>query len=110
MRQYRKQCSSSGEDIRCEVGFAALDSWNVNFVQRFAKETGIAPTDYCQEKRLHCPEIIRKLRRDSQIMAIEAPVGLLPSLDSFTPELFRQSIREREDGHPDSSDYAGLRE
>src|SRR5258708_38626908 len=86
MRQYRKQCSSSGEDIRCEVGIAALDSWDVNFVQRFAKETGIAPTDYCQEKRLHCPEIIRKLRRDSQIMAIEAPVGLLPSLDSFTPE------------------------
>jgi len=56
-------------------------------VQRFAKETGIAPTDYCQEKRLHFSEIIRKLRRDSPIMAIEAPVGLLPSLDSFTSEL-----------------------
>src|SRR5258708_29246960 len=92
MRQYRKQCSSSGEDIRCEVGFAALDSWDVNFVQRFPKETGIAPTDYCQEKRLHFPEIIRKLRRVSPIMAIESRVGLLPSLESFIPQLFAKAF------------------
>ena len=57
-------------------------------MQRFAKQTGIAAADYCQEKRLHLPETIWQLRRKRSIVIIEPPIAFLPSLGLLTPQLF----------------------
>jgi hypothetical protein len=42
----RKQCLSDSEDPGSEGGISPLNSRDVDFVQRFAKEAGMAAADY----------------------------------------------------------------
>ena len=65
-----------------------LNPRNVDFMQRLAKEAGMAAADYGQEERLHVPEGTWQPRRNCSIMTIESAVAFLPCLGSLTPELF----------------------
>ena len=45
MNQSREQSSSRSKNVGHKVGIASLNPGNVNFMQRFAKQTGIAAAD-----------------------------------------------------------------
>ena len=66
---------------------ASLDPRNVNVMQRFSKQTGIAAADYCTEKRLHLANILRQLGRNCYIISIESPIAFLPSSGLLAPKL-----------------------
>src|ERR1700740_2546363 len=88
MNQNQEQCSSGSEDVRREEGISPLNPLNVNFVQRFAKQTRIAAADDSQEKRLHLPETIWQLGHKRSIVVKKPPVAFLPRLRSLAPQLF----------------------
>jgi hypothetical protein len=48
-----KDCLSGTEDVNREGRISTLDARNVDIMQRFTIETGVAAADHCQEKRLH---------------------------------------------------------
>jgi len=45
MNQSSQQSSSRSKNVGHKVGIASLNPGNVNFMQRFAKQTGIAAAD-----------------------------------------------------------------
>jgi hypothetical protein len=45
MNQSPQQSSSRSENVGSEVGIASLNPGNVDFMQRFAEQTGIAAAD-----------------------------------------------------------------
>src|SRR5580704_3094810 len=87
MHQNRKQCSSGPKDLHRKGGVASLNPRNINFMQSFAIQTGIAAADNCQEKRLHFPNIIRQLWCKRSIMVKEPLVTFLPRVRLLIPKL-----------------------
>ena len=54
--QNREQCSSAPRMLAAKDGLPPLNPRNINFMQDFAKQTGMTAANCCQEKGLHFAE------------------------------------------------------
>jgi len=92
MDESGKHCLSGAENVDRERRVSTLNARDVNVLQRFTIQTGVAAADHCQEERLHLSKTLRQPRRKGSVVVIQAPIAFPPSRVSLISKLFAEIL------------------